>query len=438
MNNQLFNKKIPTLIGIGLIILGVALTTVISKNQTSLRSNASNSQEPQNIKITNATDSSFTITYQTDAPATGSISYGEDKKLAESELDDTDKEKGDFNPKKIHSMSVKKLSPSSKYFLAIISGDNTFLNNGSPFEISTGPNIASSGAKQNIIKGKIVLPDGNPPSEALVYLSTDNSQLLSNITKDGIFTFSLENLRTDDLSSYFVSNNETVLNIFVTDGSLQSTALASLNTASIIPTITLSNDYNFTQSSSPIATGSGESVGFPSISPVFKNSKLQILIPKKNQSLTNQKPQFSGTSLPNEKVEITIHSDEEITTQVTSDNNGNWTYKPPTNLSPGEHTITIKTRDSSGILITLMQSFTVLAAEAPISPTPIPTLTPTSVPSPTAIIISPTPLPSPTLAPIESKGGLPETGSSALFLTIGGIISTISGIALLLLTHTIR
>lgn len=449
MKNQIFNKRIPTFLGIILVLLGIFLTTFIIKSQNIFKSNASNSQEPQNIKVTNASDQSFTITYQTDVLSTGSISYGQDKTLGKSGLDDTDKKTGSFTSKKVHSISVDKLTPDTKYYLTIISGSNTYLNNGAPFEVLTGQNISSPSANQNAIKGKIVLPDGSAPLEALVYLSAENSQLLSSTTaKDGKFSFSLKNLRTNDLSSYFNVSDSTVFKIIATNGSLISTASASLGQTNSIPTITLSNNYDFTQESLPIASKSAQFSSFPSIISSEKSLKPQIINPKANQSFTELKPQFRGTSLPNEKVEIIIHSDEQITTQITADSNGNWTYKPPNNLSPGVHTITIKTRDSSGILTTIMQSFTVFAAGSQVpgsatpSAIPIPTLalTPTPVIMPLNPTITPTliltPSPTPTFIQITANGGLPPTGNSPTFLIIGGIISTISGIALLLLTHT--
>ncbi|MDP2585322.1 MAG: Ig-like domain-containing protein, partial [Candidatus Levybacteria bacterium] len=361
---RLFSKKNLMILGIILVLIGIPLTIFILKNQTVLKSRASDTTEPRDVKITNITSLSFTVTYQTELPSTGSISYGSDKKLGESELEDIDKEKGSFSPKKIHSISVKKLIPATKYYLTIISGSNTFLNNGAPFEAITGPDISSTSGKQQDIKGKIVLPDGSAPPEALVYLNAENSQLLSSTTtKDGEFSFSLKELRTNDFSSYFDINEDTVFKIVATNGSLKSTVLTSLNQKNSIPTITLSNDYNFIQESSSVASKSAESSGFPSTIDLGKKSKPEIINPKENQSFPDQKPQFRGTSLPNEKVEIIIHSEEEIVAQVTADSNGNWIYKPSTNLSPGAHTITIKTRDSQGILTTIMQSFTVFAAE---------------------------------------------------------------------------
>ena len=432
MKNQLLNKRIPTILGVGLVVLGIVLTTVIVRVQTSLKSDASSSQEPQNVKVTNLSDNSFTITYQTDTATTGSVSYGYSKQLGNTQLEALD-------PKNIHSVTVEKLSPLTKYYLVIISGQNTFLNNSSPFEISTGPSISSLPV-QTVIKGKVILPDGNAPNETLVYLSTDNSQLLSTTAaKDGEFNFSLKGLRIDDLSSYLEVKKDTVLKLFAISNSLKSTVLFSGSETYSIPTITLSNDYDFTKDFVPTASNSAQP-GFPSTTAKSENLKPQILTPKKDQSFTDQKPQFRGISLPNEDVEIIIHSTENIKALVTADNNGNWAYRPSANLSPGVHTITIKTRDSSGILTTLMQSFTVFASGSQVSESATPSATPISTPIPTPtviLILTPTPIPSIASAPIESKGGLPPTGNSSVLLIIGGIVSVISGIALFLLTRTI-
>src|SRR3989344_5233009 len=233
MKNQLFNKRIPTIFVIGFIVLGIVLTTIIVRIQTNLRSSAGNSEEPKNVKITNLSDGSFTITYQTDAPTIGSVNYGNSKQLGNTQLEDLSKN--------IHSLTVAKLSPDTKYYLTIISGQNTFLNNGVPFEILSGPSIASPSASKTVIKGKVILPDGNPPNEALIYLNTDNSQLLSTtIEKDGEFNFSLKELRTDDLSSYLEIDKDSILKLFVISNSLQSTVLLSGSDNYLVPTITLS------------------------------------------------------------------------------------------------------------------------------------------------------------------------------------------------------
>jgi hypothetical protein len=440
----IFNKKNLTILGIILVILGIPLTILILKNQTIIKSNALDSQEPKNIKITNISEESFTVTYQTDLLATGSLSYGLNKKLTKSELDDMDKEKKSFTSRKIHSISVKELTPTTKYYLTIISDSDTYLNNNSLFEVKTGPEISSASAKEQIIKGKILLPDGNPSSDTLVYLNAENSQFLSSITtKSGEFSFSLSELRTKDLSSFFKINKDTVFKIFTTNGSLSSTATVFLKQTNFIPIITLSHDYDFIQEISPTASMSGKITGFPLTNSSEGNLKPEITNPKENQTFSDQKPQFRGKSLPNEKVEIIIHSEEGITTEVIADSNGNWTYQPPTNLSPGAHTITIRTRDSSGILRTIVQSFTVFAAETQITPilTAKPTLTPTPTPTTIILLPSPTSIPSPTSEPlptqivINSNNNFPPTGNPPTSLCVAGITTILAGLSLLIFTR---
>lgn len=447
MKNHLFSKRIPTILGISLVVIGLVITTAVINLQTNLKSKASISKEPQNIKITNVSDNSFAITYQTDAATTGSTNFGKDKSLGNTELDDSDKEKGRFSSKNIHSITLKKLSPQTKYYFVIISGENTFLNNSVPFETVTASKIASSSSSQITVKGKILLPDGNPPDEALVFVNTENSQLLSTrVAQKGEFSFSLKEIRSKNLKTYPKLNDNTILKLLVIDKSLKSTVSISLNQAHSIPTITLSNDYNFINTSTTVASKSAEFLGFPIITTKPEVLKPEISTPKKDQSFTEKRPLFRGKSLPNEKVEIIINSEEEIRDEAIADSNGNWSYRPPLDLSLGEHTITILTRDSSGILRSLTQSFTVYAESSSPTPTqkPTPTLTPTLIPfipSPTTsqpANIIPTPIPtillSPTLIPPESKGGLPPTGNESLIVfAVGGIFATLTGILIFLL-----
>ena len=89
-----------------------------------------------------------------------------------------------------------------------------------------------------------------------------------------------------------------------------------------------------------------------------------LLTPSSNESVPDQTPVFEGTAKPNETVNITINSSQTITAKVTADSSGNWTYTPTTQLEPGNHTVTISSRDSNGVLQTITKTFSVLAAEA--------------------------------------------------------------------------
>lgn len=457
MKKKFWDKRIPTLFGILLITLGVGVTTFLVNQGVLFKSNASATDQPQNVRITNITDSSFTVSYQTEGKVLGSLNYGEDQKLGQPALDDRDQQTGNLTSYNIHNITVRNLSPQKKYFFSIASGQETYINNGQAFEVDTGSKLSDSPPSQDPISGKLLLPDGNPPTEAIAYITADNSQVISTLIKsDGSYILPLNSLRTNDLTAYysFLSNGNVKMLIF--GDSLTSNILISLNQTRPIPTIMLSKDYDFRESQSPIAAVTGSLVNFPSFTSTSSASTPQILTPKNGQELTDQQPIFKGTSTPGQDVKITIHSDQAVQTTVKADQNGNWDYRPPSNLSPGAHTITVQAKDNAGILKTITQSFTVYASGQQInpppsgSPTPIVSISPTKIPSPTVVVTliptiiataSVTIVPSITLT--QTKGGfvisptqkpLPPTGNPSVMTAgiVGAVVAIIGGLLFLL------
>jgi len=151
-------------------------------------------------------------------------------------------------------------------------------------------------------------------------------------------------------------------------------------------------------------------------------------------------------------VEVIIESQSPIDITIKSDSTGNWEFRPDAPLDPGQHTISIKTPDASGIMQTLSRSFTVYASGSLFAdptttpqpfnlPTPNVTVTPTVIPvtqtpaptiQPTIIPTIPLPTTIPTIATsssittmptISTKPPLPKSGSSALII---GFITTVS------------
>ena len=467
MKKKFWDKRIPTLFGILLITLGVGITTFLVNQGVLFKSNASLTDQPQNVRITNITGSSFTVSYETVSKVIGSLNYGEDQRLGKSALDDRDQQTGNLTAYSIHNITTRSLNPEKKYFFSITSGQGVYTNNDQPFEVTTGQDLSQSPPNQDPISGKILLPNGNPPKEAIAYVTADNSQVISTLVKtDGSYILPLNSLRTNDLSSYYNFPQNANIKILIFGDSLTSNVLASLNQIRPIPTVLLSKDYDFRESQSPITTISGNLGSFPSFTST--SSAIQILTPKKDQTLIDQQPLFKGTGRPDQNVKIIIHSDQAIQTTVKTDQNGNWSYRPPSNLLPGTHTITIQTTDASGILKTITQSFEVYASGQQINPppsgtpTPTPTkaLTPTKAPTPTTAVVTKIPLPTATaipttiitqavsiipsiVTPIQTKGGfiisptrkpLPPTGNPSIMTAgiVGAVIAIIGGLLFLL------
>lgn len=450
MKNTFWNKRIPTLFGLGVLIIGIFTTTFLVRSGVIFESKASPAETPKNIRVTNISATSFTVSYITDASVIGSINFGKDKNFGLTALDERDPE-GKIIPHVIHHLTLKNLAPKTSYFFDILSGQNTFLNNSLPFEVTTGETIREKPSSQSSLAGNVILPDAGKLNEGIVYAALENGQTISALIKEnGSFSLPLSLLRTANLSSYFPFSEDTVINLLVTNGTLESHILLSPAQTTLIPTITLSYDYDFTVTKNPIASRSGKLTSFPSFTgtEVGKSKNPEILTPKKDQKFSDQRPLFKGTATPLSKVQIIIRSLENIQTEVTTDAAGSWTYRPQTELSPGSHTISIIAKDPTGILKTITQNFTVFAQGSQVlpavptgSPTPAPTLSlnPTTTPTPT-LIPTPTSIPIPTVTPtvIEEMPTLPPTGNSAVLpIGIAAAATALIGIILFFLTHGI-
>lgn len=447
----------PTAFALVLILGTILGTTFLVQTGVIYLGGAAPSDNPRNVRLSNISDTSATVTYATDAKVLGTVSYGKDRSSLQTILDERDQESGNPQQYKVHSITLRNLSPNTSYVFSITSGATTYLNHDNYFSFQTGPTIASPPSSQIPVSGKIVSPDGTTPTEGLVYVTTDKGQVLSTLTKDtGIYIIPMNTFRSDDLKSLFTFQQTTPLHILATDGTSISQATVLVAGSNPIPLITLSQTYNFVESPQPVASDSAQnSIGFPA----FSNGKTLeatplIITPKKDETFTDTQPRFSGKALPNQAVTVEIHSSDAITDTVKTDTLGNWTYRPSQQLSPGAHTLTIVTKDANGILKTIQQSFTVFAAGSQVTQSATPSATPTTrVPSPTTkptptnkptVTVIPTGI-TPTIKPtsipaltttITPRPTLPPTGSNTV-VVVGttGIVTTLLGIVLFLLSR---
>jgi len=439
MTSRFLDKRIPTLVGILIIAIGTIFTTYLVKGDTLFEIKAGPNQEPKNIKIANISDDSFTVSYITDDNFSGTLNFGTaPDQLNILVLDDRDQLTQTINSRSSHSLTVRELEPNTSYFFSITSGDKKYFDNGSAYTVQTGSSINNNPSSQIPIAGRVIMPDGSVPNDGIVYVKISGAQDVSTVLKsDGTYTIPLNNLRNSSLNDYFPLSENTIITIEVFSANLVSKIEITPDQINPVPTISLSGNYDFSASDpeiSPEDISTRSSELFPSVG-IKKKIEIiepQILTPEEDEKLDSQFLTFEGTAQPNEVVEIEIHSDENITTQVLTDDDGNWSYAPPSNLTEGEHTITIKTINSAGIIRTITKTFTIPKAQGQViedaTPTPSPTPTPTieSTPSPTTISQS----------SISAIPILPPAGNSSLIIvSVIGIITVFSGTFLYLLTR---
>jgi len=468
MRNQpktILHKQIPATLGLLVFFFSIGTLLWLSANTVIFGTKAAAGSIPKNMQITNITNTGFTVTYTTDEAVIGSLAYGSDTTMGHIVFDDRDGKTGKPEPYTVHHITVSQLTPSTAYFFGIASGDTTVLNNNVPFTATTAATLTTQSQNEQTVSGKVVLDTGALPTEGIVYVATDDSQTLSTLlSPDGSYSLSLANLRSRDLTAFVNLTPQTVLHVTIVTSSLQSNATVLAGQSNSIPVITLGKNYDFTLSTTPLsassASTSAQPGGFTIPVDTTHVTSPEILAPAPQQKLQDPQPMFKGKTLPNESVQITIQSQQEIQTTIQSDANGNWQFRPPVQLAPGQHTITIVSKDINGVLQTVSQNFTVYASgsqftEPSISPSPtatpsatpfvVPTLVPTATPTipatpsatPTSTIqpaISPTVVASITAIP-TTEPTLPKTGSNALVLGIFGSLSAIGiGAALFFLT----
>ena len=138
--------------------------------------------------------------------------------------------------------------------------------------------------------------------------------------------------------------------------------------------------------------------------------------------LNTIKPKVTGEAPAGSEISIEINSENKITATVKANNKGQFDFKIPDGLEPGEHTITVSTL-VDGVIQKVTRTFIVEAAGT----TTLPTFaaTPSAKLKPT-----PTPKPSPTpkarvAYPVENDQ--PKSGNlefSLLLLLIGAMLIT--------------
>ena len=465
------SKRLPSLLGLLILLIGLAGGVFLIQKIRALNTKAASGASPSQIRITNVGSYSFTVSWITQNQNTGLVEFGESAKLGQSQKDTRDKERAVSEKYQTHYIVVDGLKSETKYFFKIVSSGAKYGNSDKPFEVTTGPQKVPN--DNDLAQGKILTPDGNPASGAILYLSIANAITQSALTDSGgNWMIPLSTARSLDLQSFSnYDRNAQVEEIFV-QGDLQ-TASATLTTGNDNPTpdITLGQTYNFlgqlpqtTNTPSPIRQTFTEDLssspsGFSSIE---GDAGLTITFPSENEDINSSLPEFSGTGPKEQKLNIKIESEQEISSQINADQKGTWKWSPTVPLAAGIHKITVFYTDSQGFIKEATRSFSILATGASDLPsftatpsgqtvTPAPKISPSITPSPTkipSVTITPTTSASPsaTISPTatpttpyrttlpSTESGTPSPGTTlpTKFFFGAGLITILIGAVLIL------
>lgn len=440
-----FDKKIPTLLGMTILLTALIVGLfLVGEGTDYFLPRASSQGNPKKIKITNLTESAFTISFLTDESQIALINLSSsNKKLDQTANDDRDKITGTISQYKTHYITISGLEPNKEYFYEIVVGDDVYKDeNGQPFSIKTLPK-PSNNSQGRTVYGSVMNNDGTPAEGALVYLSKEGIlELSSQVKSSGSFAIPLSAARSYSGEGMNITDNDEIIIIIQGEkDNLTVTKSTTVKEAQPLEEIWFNNEA---QTSILSQEKIAKSEPTFQVLGVNDNKEEINLNTDSDQDIVvnTTTPIIKGNISPNTKVDIVIHSTEEINTSLVSDEAGNFVLdlsQLDQELSPGEHTVAYTYLDPNlQQKVTKEYSFLVsnnLIAQAteeeePFGTgSPYPIVTPTLEPTlaPTAALVKPTTTPEPEP---ESEEELPTAGNSTstiLLICLGLLFTSLGG-----------
>ncbi len=439
-------KKIPTILGI-LLVLGLMSSLTLLKSGTGFFSKAAKETSPQEVKITNITDSSFVVSWYTEKQTAGFI---EIKNLDQETFFDVRDQPGNLNKFDTHYVVVKNLNPETKYQFTINSGGRVYYEEGQKeYSVQTAGLVPGEPPKATLASGRVVTLEDEPAGGAVVYIQiSDISPLSALVTDKGNWVVSLAQAYSEDLvarANY--QEGKIVENINVQGGAMgEAAATVFTQNDDPVPEIKLGGNYDFTDQKDSLDVG--EDLSPPPSDSKLKTDDLRlekekpfrIINPEDGETITIPQPEIFGEGPRGGKVEITLESEIKYEAEIDIGGGGEWSWTPPQSLSPGTHTLRVDYSDpDTGEKETFLRTFVLSASDEDSGPafsstpsgttaTPTPTLTatpqPTNTPQPTSTS-QPTKTPAPTTPPRKSQpstdSGVPDSGFwEPTFILLGG------------------
>ncbi len=413
------------------------------------RIGASPQTQPKDVRVSNISDSSTTITWITEGETEGFIVWGESQNsISKVEREDSTNEKY-----LTHSVTLTGLGANIPYYFKINSNGSMFDNNSLPWQFTTGPDIGISSVSYPV-SGSVIDAAGSPKARSLVYLNV-GGYLTSTFTSDtGNFVFQLGGVRSSDLQNYItIDPASTLLEISVQTGPDGiSSAQIFPQSAQPVPPMVVGQVYDLrnlppvqnTQNPGvnlqlPENSNQGSKFDTSAISGSQPPTTVILENISEGEVVSTDQPQFFGKGPKGEVLTITVNSQTPITDTVTVPSSGSWSWTPPTNLAPGAHSVTITWLDKSGITRSLTRDFIVQASELPAftatgsGATATPTVAPTPSAPPTPVAtLTPMPTETPVSTPTETLPPVPDTGD----LTVT-IMLFIMGVAVVLFSFVV-
>ncbi len=165
---------------------------------------------PSSVRVTNLTDTGFTVLWISSNKESGSVKFG----LAPTELDQTANDQRDGLTSKgtyyVHSVRLDRLRIGTKYYYEILSGDDVYNNNEKMYSTTTlsnvdmpSPLLLISGSMSNVPEHGEVFLIGKAVDGDEIGSLEDSYEVSTTVDEKGNWTMSIGDLRAKDGKSFF-------------------------------------------------------------------------------------------------------------------------------------------------------------------------------------------------------------------------------------------
>lgn len=230
--------KIPTLLGLAILIAAIISGVVVVSTNQLLTTRAGISANPKNINLVNLSATHASVYWQTDEDVPGFIQAGPSKQLGLTFRDERDQNVPTNH--QLHFVTLTRLTPNTTYYYKIGSGASTYPP-GQPLSFKTTALSESSNLPPVI--GQVIDSSFQPVKEAIIDLEIPNAPKLSTVTKmAGNFILPLSEISLP-------ASQSARLTIFNLQQQSQATIL--IPSPNLLPPIVLGEDQDLTRQATP-------------------------------------------------------------------------------------------------------------------------------------------------------------------------------------------
>lgn len=420
------NRKIPTAVGLLILIGGLVAGVILVNSRTSFQSKAGPTESPKNIKITNRGSGNFSVSWTTDVPMTGYVKYSEDPAKVNLPAGDVrDQISGTSQNYTNHYVNITGLGANKTYYFLIGSGSQTYNDNDKPFQIRTLATATSP--PEDVVSGKVLNGDNSPVNGAIVFVDIEGAETVSTITKnDGLWRLNLSTARSKSGTVLTLDPKTTLLSIFVSAGTAgTATAITNTEKAKPVPDILLGKNQNFVDSIILLSNNDASRSGGFSLTESQLSSGVEIV---NTGVVTFINPAIEGeliaTNTPEFKIKLATGSGlvltvgEQISSGLVQNSSGEWTWSPLEPLTTGLNSLLVEYLDAENKEQQAVRTFNVLAI-GDSSGLPAFTATPSATPT----LTESTTMPETTDPELTDSG----TVEQSLVLAISGLMLFMAG-----------